>query len=117
MFCGKLGADSVQGRLTVDQQQQEQQYLTEQLQEGVASMACGSIQGTGHISSVVPSCAFHAVQTDAVVAELENADCNPPREQPQRPVLASLPSNQLLDAATAGTALSSTGACLLIMTT
>ena len=52
-----------------------------------------------------------------VAAELENADCNPPREQLQRPALANLPSNQLLDAPTIGIALSLTGACLLTMTT
>ena len=49
-----------------------------------------------------------------MAAELEYADCSPPRQQLQQNVLASLPSNQLLDVPAAITALSHIGAFLLI---
>ena len=123
MSCGSSGIDPEQGRFNNDQQQQQQQYLTqaaapayEEAQEGEADMACGGTYATEHISSVIPACASNAAETDDMAAGVADcdADPSPSGEDPQRPVLASLPSNQLLDAFTAGIALSSVGACLLI---
>lgn len=98
MFCGSLSAAPAY----------------EQAQGGIASMVHERTQETGHKSSGRPACSSNVFQTDAVAAELEYADCSPPRQQSQQIVLASLPSNQLLDVPAAITALSHIGAFLLI---
>lgn len=67
-------------------------------------MTCGS-KLAGHTSSTVPADRSNAVRT-SVAAELGSADYKHCTEQLQRPVLASLPFNQLSSADTAGTALS-----------
>ena len=94
MFCGSLGAAPA----------------CEQAQGEIASMVRERTQETRHKSSGRPACSSNVVQKDAMAAELEYADCSPPRQQLQRHVLASLPSNQLLDVPAATTALSHTGA-------
>lgn len=121
MSCGISGVDPEQGRFDNDQPQQQclaqaAAPTYEEAWEGVSDRACGGTYAPEHISSVKPACGSKAAQTGDIAAGLADCDADrtPPGGEPQRPVLASLPSNQLLDASTAGIALSSTGACLLI---
>lgn len=58
--------------------------------------------------------ACNAAETDAGAAELGNADCSLSGQQLHRPVLASLPPNQFIDAPAAGTFVAVVCACLLV---
>ena len=126
LLGSRAGACPQPGALALGQQQQQQQQqwqpqqkqhrFTEavspacgQAHKGVTGMTCGG-QHAGHTSSAVPVGVCNAVQTSAVAAELRGADSNQSRQQLQRPVLASLPSNQLCSADPAGTVLSPTPA-------
>ncbi|KAL3146694.1 hypothetical protein ABBQ32_000919 [Trebouxia sp. C0010 RCD-2024] len=102
-----------QGRLACGQQQLQQQQhcfidaatpACRQAHDGASGMTCGS-KHAGHASSAVPADVCNAVRTSAAAAELGSADANQPKQQLQRPVLASLPSNQLSSVDAAGTVL------------
>lgn len=98
-----------QGRLAIDQQEQYCLPATsapvhEQACEGFTGMAGASNPATGQTSSAAPAGIANAVQTIAMAAEFSTADCNHSKQQLQRPVLASWPSNQLSSAHAAGTA-------------